>query len=302
MSGNSGRWLFAAVVAVAAVMTKAAGVSAEAAPEGKRLVVLGDSFTANGFDPLSKEQKCLRGLTAWPAQLSKLMGLQGSDQVADQSCVGASIDSGAGYTLGIEARDADKAGAFGPRTELVTLQFGLNDYWGGSDQSLWNAVQQCVFDLAAGCGSDAVDQGRMPDPRTVSGAAYAGRIRNVVAYIRYYAPNARIVLVGYPELFGADQDAVCLDFFGLVPFTQPQGRTVVEYFNRIDQAEREAAAQLKLDFLDARALTAGHGQCSPQPWVNGAFDPIINFGGLPFHPSPEGDAVVANALHEQYAR
>ncbi|MEV6333689.1 SGNH/GDSL hydrolase family protein [Nocardia vinacea] len=302
MSGNSARWLCAAAVAVAATVTVAAAANAESAAEGKELVVLGDSFTANTWDPLSTQQQCVRGQTAWPAQLSQLMGIYGPDQVANTSCLGASIDSGPGYTLAIEASDAAKLDAFGPRTELVTLQFGLNDRWSGSGLSLWEAMRQCVFDLAYGCGSDAVAQGRIPDSRAISGAAYADRIRPVVTYIRYYAPDAHIVLVGYPELIQAEQDTVCLDFFGIAAFTQPRGRTVVEYFNRMDQAQREAAAQLKLDFLDARALTAGHGLCSPQPWVNGVFNPSVDIDGLPFHPSPTGDAVVAKALYERYGR
>ncbi|MFI1920027.1 SGNH/GDSL hydrolase family protein [Nocardia sp. NPDC020380] len=302
MSGNSGRWLCAAVAAVAAATTVAAGANADSAPEGKRLVVLGDSFTANALDLMPADNSCARGATAWPAQLSARMGIEGTDQVANPSCPGASIDSGPGYTLGFEAKDADKAGAFGPKTQLVTLQFGLNDHWGSSTQTLWDAMQKCVFDLADGCGTDAVGAGRMPDAHAVSGAAYADRIRNVVTYIRYYAPNAHIVLVGYPEVVPADQDSVCLDFFGVVPFTQPRGRTVVDYFNHIDQAQREAAQLLNVDFLDARALTAGHGLCSPQPWVNGVFDPGTDIGGLPFHPSPTGDAVVADALYERYVR
>lgn len=167
MSGNSARWLCAA-----ATVTGAAAANAESASEGKELVVLGDSFTANTWDPLSMQQQCARGQTAWAAQLSQLMGIHGPDQVANTSCLGASIDSGPGYTLAIEASNGAKVGAFGPRT--------------------------------------------------------------------------------------------------------------------------------KLDFLDARALTAGHGLCSVQPWVNGVFNPSVDIDGLPFHPSPAGDAVVAKALYERY--
>lgn len=302
MSGKSGRWLCAAVAAIATVTATAAAAHAETAPEGKRLVILGDSFTANGLDLLAGEDTCVRGQTSWPAQLSRLMGLQGADQWANPSCQGAAIDTGRRYTLSYEARLASQSGAFGPHTELVTIQFGLNDRWGKSEQTLWDAAQQCIFDLAEGCGSDAVGAGRIPDAREISGTEYAARIRSVVTYIRYYAPAARIVLVGYPEVFGADQDGVCLNFFGLVPFTQPRGRTLIDYFHGIDQAQREAAAELKVDYLDARALTAGHGSCSAQPWVNGVWDPSIDFNGLPFHPSPKGDAVVANALYERYVR
>lgn len=287
---------------IGAASTTAAGVPAESAPQGKEVVVLGDSFTANSWDPLSTQQRCERGWTAWPAQLNRLLGAHGSDRMTDMSCPGASIDSGPGYTLTVETRDAAAAGAFGPRTRLVTLQFGLNDRWDDSGQSLWDAMRHCVFDLAHGCGLDAVAESRLPDPDAVTGAAYAERIRQVVTYIRYYAPAARIVLIGYPELARTGQDTICLDFFGLIPFIQPRGRTAVEYFDRIDRAQREGAELLRLDFLDARALTAGHGLCSTQPWVNGVFNPSIDIGGLPFHPSPEGDAVVANALYERFLR
>ncbi|MEV6071252.1 SGNH/GDSL hydrolase family protein [Nocardia sp. NPDC052001] len=301
MLGNSGRWLCAAAMAVAATVTGTGSAAADTAREGKDLVVLGDSFSANVWNPLSEVGSCERGATAWPERLSTLMGVAGTDRVENRSCLGASIDT-SGYTLGVETRDADKAGAFGPRTKVVTLQFGLNDRWGTADQSLWAAMQHCVFDLAEGCGADAVAAGRLPDARDITGTSYAARIRNAVTYIRYYAPNARIVLVGYPELFHSEQDTVCLDFFGVVPFTQPRGRTVVEYFNRIDQAQREAAQELKIDFLDARAITSGHGLCSPQPWVNGVLDPTVNIEGLPFHPSPVGDDVVGKAIFDRYAR
>ncbi|GAB0107933.1 SGNH/GDSL hydrolase family protein [Nocardia sp. JMUB6875] len=294
--------LCAAVVAIAAAMTGTAGAHADSAQGGKELVILGDSFSANGWEPFSDSKGCDRGDTSWPEQLSALMGLQGNtDQVWNQSCPGATIEGGDGYTLTVQAANAAKAGAFGPHTKLVTLQFGFNDHWGGADLSPWASSQSCFYDLAGGCGPDAVDEGRMIDPRKITGAEYAARIAKVVTYIRYYAPAAHIVIVGYPELFAADQHAICFDIAGLA-LLQPKGRTVVEYFNRMDKAQREAAAQTQVEFLDSRALTAGHGLCTPQQWVNGVFDPMINLGGLPFHPAPQGDAVIANALYERYAR
>ncbi|MFE3192310.1 SGNH/GDSL hydrolase family protein [Nocardia sp. NPDC059240] len=301
--------LCAAVVAIAAAMTGTAGAHADStaagkdpAPAGKQLVILGDSFSANGWTPFSSEKKCDHGDTAWPAQLSALMGLPGdSDQVWNQSCPGAAIAGGDSYTLTVQAANAAKAGAFGPATKLVTVQFGFNDQWGDAELSPWKSTESCFYDVTGGCGPDAVTEGRMADPHTITGAEYAARISKVVTYIRYYAPAAHIVIVGYPELFRPDADAICVDLAGL-GFIQPNGRTVVEYFNRMDQAEREAATQAQVEFLDSRALTAGHGLCTPQQWVNGVFDPQINLAGLPFHPAPQGDAVIANALYERYAR
>ncbi|MGW4248435.1 SGNH/GDSL hydrolase family protein [Nocardia sp. NPDC004722] len=303
MLGNSVRWLCVTAVALAASVTAAGGAGADPAPAGKELVVLGDSFSANEWDHFTGRDDCnLHGRTAWPVQLAKLMGVYGTDRVDDPSCPGASIDSGPGWTMAQQAQRADKEGAFGPDTKLVTLQFGLNDKWGKSDQTLWNSLQGCVFNLADGCDPDAVDQGRMTDFNGVSGALMAKRMSNVVTYIKYYAPNARIVLVGYPELFAPGSSTVCLDILGVAPFVNPRGRAVVEYLDRIQQAQGEAAQLLGIDFLDARALTTGHGLCSSQPWLNGVFDLHTDIDGLPFHPSSQGDAVVANAVFDRYGR
>ncbi|MCU1639912.1 MAG: hypothetical protein JWN03_187, partial [Nocardia sp.] len=103
MFGNSGRWLCAAAVALSASVTGAGVAGADSAPEGKELVVLGDSFTANAWDFTDPDNSCLRhGKTAWPAQLGTLMGVYGTDAMVDPSCPGASIDSGPGWTLGVE--------------------------------------------------------------------------------------------------------------------------------------------------------------------------------------------------------
>ncbi|WP_433526140.1 SGNH/GDSL hydrolase family protein [Nocardia pseudovaccinii] len=301
MLGESGRWLCAAAVALAVSMAGTGSVAADSGPEGKALVVLGDSFSANAWDFMDPDNSCLRhGTTAWPVQLGKLMGVNGTDEMVDVSCPGASIDSGPGWTVGMQAAKADKAGAFGPRTELVTMQFGMNDRWGGSRQTLWTSLRDCVFNFVDGCGPESVGQGRIPDYNAVSGALFADRVRNAVTYIRYYAPNARIVLVGYPELFTPGSDVLCLDFFGVAPLIQPRGRAVVEYLDRVDQAQREAARLLNVDFLDARALTIGHGLCSNEPWLNGVFDPRADIAGLYFHPSSRGDAVVATAMYDRY--
>lgn len=276
---------------------------ADVASEGKEYVSLGDSFTANAWDFFDNDNSCLRhGPTAWPVQLGERMGVFGTEQMVDPSCPGSSLDSGPGWTVAMQAQKADKEGAFGKRTKLVTLQFGLNDYWGSSKQTLWKSLQPCVFNLVDGCGPEAVAQGRMTDYTGVSGKLFADRLRNAVTYIRYYAPNARIVLVGYPELFTPGTETVCLNFFGVAPLIQPRGRAVVEYLDRINQAQREGAQQLKVDFLDARELTRGHGLCSDEPWLNGVSDPRTDVLGLFFHPSTKGDAVVANAIYDRYVK
>ncbi|UGT61214.1 SGNH/GDSL hydrolase family protein [Nocardia asteroides] len=290
--------VFLAAVAVAAAFALPHPAAAAPPARGSTLVVLGDSFAANAVHWDAAE--CVRGATSWPTQLSRLLGVAGTPDFLDESCAGAALESATGYTPALEAVEADRAGGFGPETALVAIQFGFNDAWGSENpKTLWGSLVSCVYNLVDGCDREAAAQGRITDFRAVSGPAYAERIEQVVRYLRYYAPAARIVLVGYPELFPPG-DTVCLNVLGVADFTQPRGGAVTEYLNRLDTAQREAAALLGTDFFDTRALTAGHGLCSPEPWVNGTLDPRADLTGIPFHPSARGDAVLAAALHERY--
>jgi hypothetical protein len=149
-----------------------------------------------------------------------------------------------------------------------------------------------------GCGQAAVAQDRISDANAVTGDAYADRIRTVITYIKYYAPNARIILVGYPEIVVRQATSVCVSVLGVGNLVQQKASALVGYLNRLDQAQRNAARSLGIDFFDTRALTAGHGLCSPQPWLNGFFDPRADFFGMPLHPSVQGDNVLASGLYQ----
>ncbi|RMI32751.1 SGNH/GDSL hydrolase family protein [Nocardia stercoris] len=292
-----------AVVAVtASIGTAGLAQAADPGAPGKKVVVLGDSYAAHGdaVDAALTGQlsSCYHGASAWPSQLRGLLGLAGTDQVSDHSCPGAMIESTEHYTLLQEARDADAENAFGPQTQLVAIQLGMNDSW-GVPGGLAAAFQGCEYDLIEGCDAEAVAAGRTPDMSGVTGAAYAEKISKVVAYIKYYAPNAHIVLMGYPEMAAPGTEALCVDPLGL-PVAQRHAGPVLEYYERIDQAKRDAAQQLGLEYFDTRAVTAGHGLCSPQPWVNGVLDPRADFTGAPFHPSAAGDLAVATALYNTF--
>lgn len=293
--------LFAVAVSGPARADSPAGGST-AHPSGSELVVMGDSYTANGIRLDGDSRDCNHGPTAWPIQLSRLLKIAGTPDFEDVSCSGASLQSRTAYDIVSEARIAAAAGAFGPRTKAVALQFGMNDTWGSSKTMLWTSMGPCVFNFRDGCGPEAAAQGRLADFRAMTGQAYADRIRNVVDYVRYYAPNARILLVGYPELFPPHSGTVCTSVLGVGNIIQDRGAGVVDYLDQLQQAQIEAAKLMDIEFLDVRAITAGHGLCSPQPWLNGFFDPRADFIGIPFHPSAQGDSVTAQALYRRISQ
>ena len=292
-------------LALLVASTPAKPVIAGPYPEGgASVVVMGDSYAANGdvasamvaAQGLTKE--CRHSLTSWPTQLAQLLGSWYRRDLGDSLCLGASLITGPGYTLSQETKGAHESGALGPRTRVVAIQLGINDAWGANSATIFKSWMSCLPDFRDGCDPDAALQGRSPDYRGITGQDYADRISQVVEYIRYYAPDARIVLVGYPELNSPGQRSWCVDVAGLARINQRRAGAVTEYMDRLDVAQREAAHILHLDFFDTRALTAGHGLCSSETWLNGLLVPNRELFGIPFHPTIGGDLVLARALQE----
>ncbi|MGW0248433.1 SGNH/GDSL hydrolase family protein [Nocardia goodfellowii] len=306
---NSTRCAILGAVTLAAALLSAPLPLAAAAPAaGKSVVVLGDSFTANGDIAAALENTapgaksdCSHGATSWPTQLAQGMGLRAGDDFVDVSCRGATLVSGPGYTLVHEARAADAQGAFGPRTKAVLIQTGLNDSWGSNEVKLRQTLLNCVLDLIRGCGPEAAAEGRATDYRGVDAAEYIRRVKPVVDYVRYYAPNARVIFVGYPEMNAPGSRTWCVNVLGVGQIVQNRAESAIELWNRIDAAQRAAAQQLGVEFFDSRAVTAGHGMCTPEPWLAGILDPASEFMGTPIHPSTRGDAAVAAGLQRMIA-
>lgn len=284
------------VCGMAAALAAMAPTSAET-PAGKSLVVIGDSYSANGeiLDLLNQGEDigCKHVPTSWPTQLTQRIGLSGDD-VEDVSCQGGTIDT-TGWTLTHQVKRAMSANAFGPRTRTVTIQLGMNDAWGADKPAVLSPA--CLTDMIAGCGREAAAQGRAPGLDSVTGQSYANRVRQAVEYIRYYAPNARIIFVGYPEIHSPGRDSACASILG-VEVVQARAGAVTGFLDRLDAAQREAAGILNVNFLDTRAVTAGHGACTADPWVDGAFDPRTELLGFPWHPTARGDSMVAAAIRD----
>lgn len=127
--------------------------------------------------------------------------------------------------------------------------------------------------------------------------AVAARMRGVVDYVKYYAPKATILLVGYPELHRDGAREACVTVGG-AQVRRPVSSGIIEAMRRLQAAQEGAARILGVGFLDAQAVTRGHGLCTPDPWINGVFHPSLNpvYTALIGHPTVKGDAVLAEAV------
>ncbi|WP_278314346.1 SGNH/GDSL hydrolase family protein [Lolliginicoccus levis] len=260
---------------------------------GARYVSLGDSFTSGpSYDPFGG---CPQLPFAWPKQFAQQWGLGGD--WFDASCSGAVVDGRGTNTFGQQISTA--AGAMGPRTELVTIQFAGNETYGGAGRSAAWSVGTCVLDFINGC-NDAADPAAVR-PDAITGPELARRLTagdsgDIIGRIRSEAPNARIAIVGYPTVLPRDT-SVCLPINGLeAPDFQPRAAYARTVLDRIESAQRAAAASLGVEFWSLKDATAGHDACQPigQRWITRIGD--FHEDLLPFHPTRDGYGAQARAL------
>ncbi|MEO9328613.1 SGNH/GDSL hydrolase family protein [Gordonia aurantiaca] len=268
------------VSAAAAVLLAALAVTTPAANAAEKgtIVVLGDSFSTNTVN-----QGCEKSPTSWPRQLAERTGRP----LINEACTGAAIAE-TDFTIGDEARKVVERGGFDENTSAVLIQLGLNDRWEGHKGG-WKLLTRCV---ERGCDeSDPVLDKITPE-------AYAARIKPMIDYVRYYAPNAKIAIVGYPELLPANAPDACINTLG-VPVSLPNTRGLVEFLDAIQKAQAGAAKITDVEFVDAQALTKGRGLCSNAPLMAGILNPAADLFSVPFHPTPLGNTVLAKGIESQ---
>jgi len=240
-----------AVVAAFALVGAGGSVASASPPAASRVVydALGDSYASGyGVPPYGD---CGRSQGAYAVQLDGRHRLRLDDFVA---CAGATTTSlVAGGQLA--ALDAD--------TDLVTLTIGGNDIG-------WStAVVACLGGTDAQC--------------TGSLALVDARIRNelpalldtVYAEVAAAAPNAQVVVTGYPRLFSPE--------YGAYLAASPDELSALNAgADTLDTVIADAVARAGFRFVDVRTRFDGHGANAPDPWILGPTDPGA------FHPTVSG--------------
>src|SRR5205085_12471341 len=93
--------------------------------------------------------------------------------------------------------------------------------------------------------------------------------------VRAKAPNATIVVVGYPRIFRPNQS--CNTFFSVNDVTR-----LNEAADLLDQLIRVEAHAKDLAYIGAIPAFIGHGACDSVEWINGLG--TTNSGGNSYHP------------------
>lgn len=254
---------------------------------GDEYVAMGDSYTAAPLTgPTVADDGCVQSETNYPKQLADTLGLE----LTDVSCGGADTSSIAGefVTLRVRETKPPQGDALSASTDLVTVSIGAND------DRIYGSLLVCLG-LAAS-DPDGKPCATIDEQATARGDGSPQRLArmedNLVEVLRFVAgkaPEARIVVVGYPNFV---PERTCEQF----PVASGDLPWIASINDGLVRAQERAAAEAGAEFLDIYDVTDGHDFCSDDPWVAGAApDPAIG-PAAPYHPYPKVQQVVADRL------
>lgn len=169
--------------------------------------------------------------------------------VADFTCPGASFATGGRHVSDLIDKAAE-AGELNGATAEVVIFAGANDTYPHMLQN--------------------------PKPLgEIEGMIHNGMVK-AIEQARAKAPNARIKVVGYPQIGNAKGEvcAISLTPNGTVP---TPAINVGGAEGALQNAGRKAAEQTGAQFVDLKGMSAGHEMCSPDRWIAG----LVDFGSAP---------------------
>jgi lysophospholipase L1-like esterase len=219
-----------------------------------RYVALGDSYSAGtGAGDYGSSGSCERSANAYPEQWAA--------HHAPASFVSAACsDATASGVL------SSQLAALTGQTTLVSITIG------GNDAGFVHVMETCVLEWDSAClhavsSAEAFVAGTLP-----------GRLDATLRAVRAHAPAARVVVVGYPELYDLSRSADCIGLSTAKRTALDQGA------DQLDRALSAAAARNGDVFADVRGQFSGHEICDSASWLYSVAFPI----GGSYHPTASG--------------
>jgi lysophospholipase L1-like esterase len=291
-------WLSAAGALTAVLLTAACGATptvadavrssaaAYSAPSGP-VVALGDSYTAGALlplDPRAKPTGCLRSTKAYPVLVARGLGAP----LADVACANAGVKemTGAQPTY-LGGANPAQLSALRPDDRLVLLTLG------GDDMGFLNVLKECMklsFTQPWGspCESHYTKGGT--DQLAAGVTAEAPRMARVLTAIADRAPRARVVVVGYPDMF--PQSGGC---WPAVPITDGDVAYLRGIEVKVNAMLTAAAKAAGATFVNTYKPTIGHDFCTPES-VRDVEGLVPGSLAVPFHPNSRGQQAMASAV------
>jgi hypothetical protein len=255
------------------------------------VAAIGDSYTsgegAGAYSPESNKDHgtnqwngCRRSDNAWARKLvlpgtSQSLGTIsdgfGKDaELGSVACSGAMTKNVAAYVPSgnspqrhLEGQFHEVAqtdsGVLSTDTTLVMLTLGGNDEGGFA-----YAMQEC-----GGLGNCADDSGFLPKYKTIVDRMIPD-LQAVLEDVAVKAPNAQIVLMGYPELLSRTVKCAGSLYYDM---TEVQALAALVNYAAGKQKDltdtlRTGASKIKVEYANPVSAFVGHGGCDDPEWIN----------------------------------
>jgi len=252
--------------------------------ETVRYVALGDSFTSGPFVPTTDlADGCFRSNGNYPSLLAKRLD---AEVFVDVSCAGAQTEHlRRSQRTVTAARVPAQLRAVTPDTTLVTVGIG------GNDADLFARLTEACVSLRDSDPAGSPCRAELDRGEGVAAVVDGiGRdLERVLTRVQVRAPQARVVLVGYPRL--APGTGTCPR---RLPYADGDVAFGHEVQRSLNAALRDAARRAEVEFLDMHDASRGHDVCSETPYVQGVR--TDRTAALAFHPRPRGMRAVADRL------
>jgi lysophospholipase L1-like esterase len=251
--------------------TLTAALPAAAAEDPVRYAALGDSYSSGeGNPPFDRDSgKCHRSPAGWPRMIAR------QDprivMAAHIACSGATSESLRGRHNG-EPPQLRQLRRLDEPADLVTITIGGNDI-GFAPVITDCFVSDCVLDGGLRRARDRIENELPP------------LLARDYRRLKRAAPDATIVVVGYPRLFPSKTDRE-----GCLWLSEPERRTLNRLARLLDRTIADSAERAGLEYVSVLGSLRHHELCTQDSWIY----PIgVQGGQLRGHPIRPGQRAIA---------
>ena len=227
-------------------------------PPPPSYVALGDSYSSGvgTRSYIADGTSCQRSVYAFPSLIAAAKGYA----LNFRACSGAKVSDVTSTQLS----------ALSASTSYVTISVG------GNDAGFTSVITTCAEPAWLSDCNGAVSKAQGYLKNTLPGSLLA----TLYSSIRAKAPNAKVVVVGYPRLFNGE-DCNALTWFS--PSDESLLNATADLMNSKLSA---AAASAGFAFANPTTRFLGHAVCGNPEWLNGLSNPISES----YHPNRTGHA------------
>ena len=247
------------MASTAGLITAVSAVPAADAASSVSYVALGDSYSSGlgAGSYISSSGSCDRSTNAYPEQWA---GTNAPASFVSVACAGATTS---------DVIDG-QVSALSASTTLVSITIG------GNDAGFSSVMETCVFRSTSSCVS------AVAAARNFATTQLPGRLASTLQAIRQHAPNAKIVLLGYPDLYDLSKSSTCI---GLSTQDRTALNAAADTLDSVLSTAVTTAADQHIVFADVRGQFAGHQICDSGSWLHSV--DILSISSS-YHPTASG--------------